>query len=213
MPKSKHRKKPKAVPVRRRKIELFRVPNHSALDSGWCSGPVPLDRLEKAEAMARAFAADDPEPLLCGENPPTDARIIRCLKLVKEKSFADSQSGTSMRNPDLGQHLWNSGFADKAIVLTGCDFQLAAEAPGQTTDVSFMLTHGDDGQRYCGTLNTQQPAKAVARLVASRQPMVIEGRLSPDTVTGQGGETYRMILGTVKPLGLSSEECADAEEV
>src|SRR4051812_5752674 len=102
-----------------------------------------------------------------------------------------------MRNPDLGQHLWTNGFADKAVVLIGADLQTVAEAPGQTRDVSFHITYGDDGERYCGTLNTGQQIPTIARLVGSGQPLMVEGRFARTTVTGQGGERYRMIIGTL----------------
>jgi hypothetical protein len=113
-----------------------------------------------------------------------------------------------MRNPDLGQHLWAAGFADKPVIVIGAGLQLAAEAPGGTRDVSFNVTW-DDGVRYCGTLNTRQTAQAIMGLVASGKPLAIEGRLAKGTVTGQGGERYRLIVGALRPLDGAAEAVPD----
>jgi hypothetical protein len=40
-------------------------------------------------------------------------------------------------NPDLGEHLWSTGLADKKVILVGADFQTIADAPKNTSDVSF----------------------------------------------------------------------------
>jgi hypothetical protein len=102
------------------------------------------------------------------------------------------------RNPDLGQHLWSTGAADKKVILVGFDLQTIADAPGKTTDVSFYITFDDD--RLCGTLNTRQQIQTILRLVKAGSPLMIEGRLAKDTVVGQGGERYRLITGVLKPL-------------
>jgi hypothetical protein len=102
------------------------------------------------------------------------------------------------RNPDLGQHLWSTGLADKKLLLVGADFQTIADAPKKTRDVSFHLTLGED--RYCGTLNTRQRIQTILLLTAAESPPVIEGRLAKSTVVGQGGERYRLIIGTLKHI-------------
>ena len=107
-------------------------------------------------------------------------------------------------NPDLGQHLWSTGAADKRVVLIGFDLQTIAEAPKKTTDVSFHIDLGDDDftldGRFCGTLNTRQRMQTILRLVKAGSPLMIEGRLAKDTVVGQGGERYRLITGVLKPI-------------
>jgi hypothetical protein len=102
------------------------------------------------------------------------------------------------RNPDLGQHLWSTGFADKKVILVGADVQTMAEAPKKTRDVSFHITLGEE--RFCGTLNTRQQSRTILRLIAAGSSLMIEGRLAKRTVVGQGGERYRLIIGVLKPL-------------
>src|SRR5688572_24154599 len=118
-----------------------------------------------------------------------------------------------MANPDLGQHLWETGFADKAVVLIGVTFQTIAEAPGGTFDLSFHISYTDYGQRYCGTLNTRQGKGDILRLIRSGEPLVIEGRLARGLVTGHGGERYRLIHGAVKRLGDTSHQEPDLSGV
>jgi hypothetical protein len=96
------------------------------------------------------------------------------------------------RNPDLGQHLWSTGAADKKVILVGFDLQTIADAPGKTTDVSFYITFDDD--RLCGTLNTRQQIQTILRLVKAGSPLMIEGRLAKDTVVGQGGATFLRVI-------------------
>jgi hypothetical protein len=105
-----------------------------------------------------------------------------------------------MANPDLGQYLWHTGFADKPVTVIGAHYQTLSEAPGGTRDVSFQISWGDYDARYCGTLNTRQTVQEIMRLVASGEPLVTEGRLSPSFVTGHGGEEYRLIVGVLKPF-------------
>jgi hypothetical protein len=102
------------------------------------------------------------------------------------------------RNPDLGQHLWSTGFADKKVVLVGADVQTIADAPKKTRDVSFHITLGEE--RYCGTLNTRQSIEAILLLMKTGSSLMIEGRLAKRTVVGQGGERYRLIIGVLNPL-------------
>ena len=101
-------------------------------------------------------------------------------------------------NPDLGQHLWSTGFADKKVILVGADVQTIADAPKKTSDVSFHITLGEE--RFCGTLNTRQQSRTILRLIAAGSSLMIEGRLAKRTVVGQGGERYRLIIGVLKPL-------------
>ena len=102
------------------------------------------------------------------------------------------------RNPDLGQHLWSTGVADKKVILVGFDVQAVTDAPEKTRDVSFHITLGED--RYCGTLNTRQQIQTILRLTEAGSPLMIEGRLAKSTVVGQGGERYRLITGILKPI-------------
>ena len=100
--------------------------------------------------------------------------------------------------PDLGQHLWSTGFADKKLILVGADLQTIADAPKKTRDVSFHISLGEE--RYCGTLNTRQPIETILLLMKTGSSLVVEGRLAKRTVVGQGGESYRLITGILKPL-------------
>jgi hypothetical protein len=82
MPKSKHRKKPKAIPVKRTGYHSpLRVKTPDPVWA-WSSGPVSADRLQMAEDLARCYAAEDPDELVLGANPPTDPRVIRCLRHI-----------------------------------------------------------------------------------------------------------------------------------
>jgi hypothetical protein len=101
-------------------------------------------------------------------------------------------------NPDLGQHLWETGLADKKVILVGADFQTIAESPKKTRDVSFFITLGEE--RYCGTLNTRQQIRTILRLTAAGSSLMVEGRLAKGTGGGQGGESYRLIVGILKSL-------------
>src|SRR3954470_7247054 len=107
-------------------------------------------------------------------------------------------------NPDLGQHLWSTGAADKKVVLIGFDVSTIADAPKKTTDVSFFIDLGDDDftldGRFCGTLNTRQRMRTILRLIEAGSTPGIEGRWAKSTALGQGGERYRLIIGVLKPL-------------
>src|SRR4051812_7951768 len=107
-------------------------------------------------------------------------------------------------NPDLGQHLWATGAADKKVILVGFDVLTIADAPKKTSDVSFRIILGDDhiplGDRLCGTLNTRQQLQTIVRLVEAGSSLMNEGRLAKDTVVGQGGGRSRLIMGVLNPL-------------
>jgi len=100
--------------------------------------------------------------------------------------------------PDLGQHLWDASPAarDVLLCLVGCVPRMSISSPDGGWDLSFILKT-DDG-RFLGTVHTQQPRNEIlAVCAASPGGIVVEGRLSADTVVGASGEQFRMILGTI----------------
>jgi hypothetical protein len=120
----------------------------------------------------------------------------------RKKAAAAIASAKPDRLPDLGQHLWNAGMKDKPVYLVNADCRTVGEAPRDTRDVSFFMNYDND--TYVGTLNTRQTPAQIQRAVALGIPLVIEGELSKEIVTGQGGEDYRMILGRLTPMGLTA---------
>jgi hypothetical protein len=110
------------------------------------------------------------------------------------------------RDPDLGEFLWNSGHAGKEIVLVSA-LPVHYHEQGTSTDLYFIM-HTPDG-KLMGTLTTTQSAALLGTFLDGRSPVRIDGRLDAQPVRGNGGEQYRLLLGTVRKL--DPAEAVDAE--
>jgi hypothetical protein len=100
-------------------------------------------------------------------------------------------------DPDFGEYLWKSGYAGKPLVLVSA-LPRRYHDYGPSTDLSFVI-HTADG-KFMGTLNTPQPAAMLGMFIDGRTPVRIDAQLDTKLVRGNGGERYRLLLGTINPL-------------
>lgn len=105
---------------------------------------------------------------------------------------------TPPRDPDFGKFMWDCGYAGKPLVLVSAKLMSYSDNGDDTCDVTFVIH--TPARKYMGTLNTPQPAALLAMTLDTQSPMRIDAELDTKLVEGQGGERYRMLVGTVHRL-------------
>jgi hypothetical protein len=102
------------------------------------------------------------------------------------------------RDPDFGEFMRRAGWAGSPLVLVSAKLMAYSDNGDGTCDVTFVIH--TPARKYMGTLNTPQPAALLAMTLDGRSPMRIDAELDTELVQGQGGERYRMLIGTVHRL-------------
>lgn len=92
-------------------------------------------------------------------------------------------------------------FIEKGKQVIVYNFQpsvLATDAPTKKRTVSGLF-HTDD-ETYMLTLLTDQSSGLIKKIVKSEKPIVVRGVFSKELFTGNGGEVYRPIIGTMEAI-------------
>jgi len=100
--------------------------------------------------------------------------------------------GHGERAPDFGIAMWNAGHRTRPIV-TYMRMDVVADY-GDIREVSGFIQL-DEG-RFCVTVQTKQTKEKIFAQVVDDSRMVwAHGTLDTEIVTGDSGETYRMLIG------------------
>jgi hypothetical protein len=118
-------------------------------------------------------------------------------------------SGREGFAPDFGQTMHAQGRAHMDLVVIGVRFVNMAIQAGTTelTGFTYATLEGPEERKYAVTVATRQNQLELQRILRdnpSCERIMIRGKLEIGTVTGDSGEVYRRIIGTVGVADLAT---------
>lgn len=124
-------------------------------------------------------------------------------------------AGTSGLRPDTRRYIWGIGRGMRTLIIVpieprgGNSFSLADYGEFRELTGIVGLDHG----RYCFTLRTSQQQSEIAGIVLRAMQnsdeddmLVIRGHATETIETGDSGESYRIISGTVLDVDQALDE-------